>query len=125
MTPSDNRALAHVPVADGLVRVTTIWLALASNYCRHFGGKIAVNMAEHLLPIKSPLQNQTQHESVFVRAQSLLQQWMQAAHELPVHDVRSNLASGDVLARYAQRASDSDRAQVLGNVMAFWNSPQP
>ena len=120
MTPSDNRALAHVLKSPIFGASDDDLLDLAQIAQGTWWQKLQY-MAEQLVGDQErTLQDQTQHESVFVRAQSLLQQWMQAAHELPVHDVLDQiLHQGDVLARYAQRASDSDRAQVLGNVMAF------
>ncbi len=50
----------------------------------------------------------------------LLTTWLNAAPRLPVHDLLDIMMhQGDIVARYAQFARPSERAQVIGNLHAF------
>ncbi|AIY40209.1 ATP-dependent DNA helicase pcrA [Collimonas arenae] len=54
------------------------------------------------------------------RAVVLLEQWLQAAPRLPVHDLLDViLHQGQLLARYAQAASPLSRSQAIGNIETF------
>ncbi|MET3105283.1 ATP-dependent helicase/nuclease subunit A [Oxalobacteraceae bacterium GrIS 1.18] len=56
----------------------------------------------------------------FVRAKSLLSDWMEAAHYLPVHDLLDRIFNqGELVQRYAQHAAFASRNQVIGNLSAF------
>lgn len=57
---------------------------------------------------------------VLARAQHLLQQWLQVAPHLPVHDLLDLIFhQGDVVARYVAAALPAMRAQAVGNLEAF------
>ncbi|MFZ6815610.1 UvrD-helicase domain-containing protein [Undibacterium sp. Rencai35W] len=107
MTPGDNRALAHIlksPIFsagdDDLITLaqrpeTSWWKRLQA---LHREGDV----------------------TIFVRAYALLSNWMQAAHDLPVHDLLDKiLHEGALLARYAQYANPAERNQIIGNIEAF------
>lgn len=107
ITPGDNRALAHAlksPVFDAsdddLIALAhdgegTWWQRLQRK---------AVDSASEALR----------------RAERLLQQWLEAAPRLPVHDLLDLiLHQGGLVARYAQSAAPLVRSQVIGNLEAF------
>lgn len=61
-----------------------------------------------------------QETSVLARAVALLQSWLRAAPQLPVHDLLDLiLHQGQLLARYSQTAIPANRGQVVGNIEAF------
>ncbi|WP_394780634.1 UvrD-helicase domain-containing protein [Undibacterium sp.] len=109
ITPGDNRALAHVLKSPVIGAADADLIALAqrseSNWWKRL--QATVDADEGANPILR-------------RAVMLLRVWMQAAHDLPVHDLLDRmLHQGDLLARYAQHASPADRSQVMGNISAF------
>lgn len=54
------------------------------------------------------------------RAAALLEEWLQAAPSLPVHDLLDViLHQGQLLARYAQAAAPLSRSQAIGNIETF------
>ena len=108
ITPGDNLALAHVlkcPIFDAgdddLILLAgraeaTWWLRLQCALADGAAG------------------------AALVRAADLLQRWLQAAPQLPVHDLLDIiLDQGQVVARYAQAAVPLQRGQVIGNLHAF------
>ena len=108
ITPGDNLALAHVlkcPLFDAgdddLILLagrseSTWWLRLQCALADGAAG------------------------AALVRAAELLQRWLQAAPQLPVHDLLDIiLDQGQVVARYAQAAVPLQRGQVIGNLHAF------
>ncbi|WMW82115.1 UvrD-helicase domain-containing protein [Undibacterium cyanobacteriorum] len=128
MTPSDNRALAHIlksPIfacSDGDLMMlamrgeATWWQRLSASLSAsvHEASDAVESVSEQLAQ-----QQHSQHPQL-VRAHDLLQKWMQAAHDLPVHDLLDTiLHQGDVLARYAELNSASERDQVRGNILGF------
>jgi len=119
ITPSDDRALAHVlksPIAAASDN-DLIFLAQRVREERSVEstGMLFFSWWKCLLAIPEaalslPLQ----------RIRPLLQNWMEAAHYLPVHDLLDRiLHQGDVVARYAQHTVAADRNQVIGNLAAF------
>ncbi|MES2046985.1 MAG: UvrD-helicase domain-containing protein [Pseudomonadota bacterium] len=108
ITPGDNRALAHILKSPIFGANDQDLIALAQRDESSWWKRMiaAVELANS--------------GSALCRAAKLLQVWMQAAHDLPVHDlIDSILHQGELFARYAQAASASDRAQVIGNLTAF------
>lgn len=108
ITPGDNRALAHIlksPIFDANDQDL---IALAQ--------RLEASWWKRLLSAAEL----TSTSSALIRAAMLLQGWMQAAHDLPVHDlIDTILHQGELFARYAQVVSVSERAQVIGNLTAF------
>ena len=108
ITPADNRALAHILKSPIFGATDQDLVALAQRDGASWWKRMlaATELASTSLALR--------------RAAKLLQVWMQAAHDLPVHDlIDSILHQGDLFALYAQAASASDRAQVIGNLTAF------
>lgn len=107
MTPGDNRALAHVlksPIV-GASDADLIVLALReeNTWWKRLQAMLSTDAAPCLR-----------------RAAQLLQQWVDASHYLPVHDLLDRiLHQGQVLQRYAQAAPTAQRAQVMGNIHSF------
>jgi ATP-dependent helicase/nuclease subunit A len=107
ITPGDNRALAHVlksPIAgagdDDLIalaqRAESAWWPRMQLAARDGASE----------PIR--------------RAARLLEQWLEAAPRLPVHDLLDLiLHQGELIARYAQAVPPLMRNQVVGNIEAF------
>lgn len=107
ITPGDNRALAHVlksPIAgasdDDLIELaqrgeSAWWLRM--QVAARDGASEAIR-----------------------RAARLLEQWLEAAPRLPVHDLLDLiLHQGQLIARYAQAVPPLMRSQVIGNIEAF------
>lgn len=58
--------------------------------------------------------------NTLLRAQVLLEQWLQLARQLPVHDLLDRIYSeGDLAARYEAALPPSQSARVRGNLNAF------
>jgi ATP-dependent helicase/nuclease subunit A len=106
--PGDNRALAHVlkcPIM-GASDENLIMLAQRSE-------------PNWWLRIQAAATENEASESI-QRACSLLQQWLQAALYMPVHDLLDQiLHEGELIARYAQAAPPATRSQTLANIDAF------
>ncbi|WP_019141683.1 UvrD-helicase domain-containing protein [Noviherbaspirillum massiliense] len=107
ITPGDNRALAHVlksPIA-GASDEDLIMLAQRSEGA--------------WWPRMRAAAKEGASEAVR-RIAGLLEQWLQAAPRLPVHDLLDViLHQGDLIARYAQASPPLLRNQVVGNIEAF------
>lgn len=107
ITPSDNRALAHVLKSPIVGAGDDELIALA----RRAEGPWWTRMQAAALEGGCP---------VLCRAARLLAQWLDAAPRLPVHDLLDIiLHQGDLVARYAQAAPPLMRNQVVGNIEAF------
>ena len=108
ITPGDNRTLAHILKSPIFSATDEDLITLAKREEASWWKRILAY--SKLITASDALR----------RAAPLLQRWMQAAHELPVHDlIDTVLHQGELFARYAQYASASDRAQVIGNLTAF------
>ncbi len=108
ITPGDNRSLAHVLKSPMFAAEDTDLIMLAQRSEASWWKRLC---ACAQLPAAKPL---------LVRASSLLQRWMRAAHDLPVHDLLDAIMhQGELLQRYAQFSSATGRAQVSGNLTAF------
>ncbi|MBR7800154.1 UvrD-helicase domain-containing protein [Undibacterium fentianense] len=106
MTPSDNRALAHV-LKSPMFSVTDDDLIALALYDAQSWWKRLVHINKDANPSLK-------------RAQSLLTDWMRAAHDLPVHDLIDRIIDqGELIPRYARLSSTSNREQILGNITAF------
>lgn len=106
MTPGDNRALAHILKSPmfGATDQDLMELALRDEAA----------WWKRLLAYDKSTQAHLQ------RATDLLTSWMQAAHDLPVHDLLDLiLHEGDLICRYAKAASATNRQQIIGNITAF------
>lgn len=109
MTPGDNRSLAHVLKSPMFSAQDQDLIVLAQGEDGQWWKRLQ-RIAEQ----------EAANDSVFVRAYRLLQHWMQAAHDLPVHDLIDRiLHQGDLVARYAQSVSFGEREQLIGNLTAF------
>ncbi len=107
ITPGDNRALAHVLKSPIFDASDEDLIALAQRTENNWWKRLLAMAEEGANPVVQ-------------RAAGLLRSWMQAAHELPVHDLLDRvLHQGNLLARYAQHAAPADRSQVMGNISAF------
>ncbi|MBI3283845.1 MAG: UvrD-helicase domain-containing protein [Burkholderiales bacterium] len=107
MTPGDHRALAQVLKSPLMGASDEDLIMLAQRTESSWWKRLQAAADEACQP---RLQ----------RAAQLLQRWMQAAHDLPVHDLLDQiLHQGEVLQRYAQCASSAQRAQAIGNIHAF------
>ncbi|MBY0574220.1 MAG: UvrD-helicase domain-containing protein, partial [Undibacterium sp.] len=99
ITPSDDKALAHVLKSPLFGASDQDLIALALRTERTWWQRLCLCAAE-LGNIENPLG--------------------QAAHDLPVHDLLDRiLHQGDMLTRYARAASSGEREQTLGNIKAF------
>ena len=108
ITPGDNRALAHILKSPIFAATDQDLIVLAQRDEATWWKRVLVSST---LAVSS---------DAVGRAAKLLQMWMKAAHDLPVHDlIDAILHQGELFARYAQYATASDRAQVLGNLTAF------
>lgn len=108
ITPGDDRSLAHVLKSPIMGADDTDLIMLAQRSENSWWKRL---LAAVQMPAANPL---------LLRAAGLLQNWMQAAHDLPVHDLLDAiLHQGQLPARYAEFSSSVDRAQVLGNLNAF------
>lgn len=108
ITPGDNRALAHILKSPIIGADDNALIMLAQRHESSWWKRLLASVADS-----------TANDGL-VRASKLLQAWMQAAHDLPVHDlIDTILHQGELPVRYAQFASKSDRAQVIGNLTAF------
>ncbi|GGC76510.1 double-strand break repair helicase AddA [Undibacterium terreum] len=107
ITPGDNRALAHVLKSPIIDASDQDLVALAQRTENNWWKRLQAWVEEGANPILQ-------------RAVLLLRAWMQAAHDLPVHDLLDRvLHQGSLMARYAQHAAPADRGQVIGNISAF------
>lgn len=108
ITPGDNRALAHILKSPIFAATDQDLIVLAQRDEASWWKRV---LASSTLAVSS---------DAVSRAAKLLQIWMKAAHDLPVHDlIDAILHQGELFARYAQYATASDRAQVIGNLTAF------
>lgn len=108
ITPGDNRALAHVLKSPIIGASDDDLIMLAQRGETSWWKRLLAASADRSA------------NDALARAASLLHLWMQAAHDLPVHDLIDRiLHQGELPARYAQFASASDRGQVVGNLTAF------
>ena len=107
ITPGDNRALAHALKSPVFGASDDDLIALAQDgegtWWQRLQRKAADSASEALR-----------------RAERLLQQWLEVAPRLPVHDLLDLiLHQGELVARYAQSAPPLVRSQVIGNLEAF------
>lgn len=108
ITPGDDRSLAHV-LKSPIMGATDSDLIMLAQRSENSWWKRLLGAVQ--TPPVNPL---------LLRAAGLLQGWMQAAHDLPVHDLLDAiLHQGQLPARYAEFSSSVERAQVLGNLNAF------
>jgi ATP-dependent helicase/nuclease subunit A len=107
ITPSDNRALAHVLKSPIIGAADDDLIALAQRSENTWWQKLCAAIADSA---STPLR----------RAASLLEKWLHAAPRLPVHDLLDLvLHEGQLMERYAQAAQPLVRSQVIGNIEAF------
>ncbi|RZI41615.1 ATP-dependent exonuclease [Herbaspirillum sp. HC18] len=107
ITPGDNRALAHVLKSPIFSASDDDLIALAQQAGTVWWERMQASAADDA-------------SSAIKRAAHLLQQWLDAAPRLPVHDLLDLiLHQGQLAARYAQAAQPVVRAQVIGNIEAF------
>lgn len=114
MTPGDNRALAHVLKSPIFSATDDDLITLAQRSEASWWKRLQATA------LSSSASSSVVAQEIFTRAAGLLQDWMQAAHDLPVHDLLDRiLHQGELLSRYAQLASPAERHQVIGNIHAF------
>ncbi|HEY8101758.1 MAG TPA: UvrD-helicase domain-containing protein [Burkholderiaceae bacterium] len=107
ITPSDNRALAHVLKSPIIGATDDDLIALAQRTGNTWWMRMQTAKAGE---ISAPLQ----------RAVRLLVHWLYIAPRLPVHDLLDLiLHEGELIARYAQVTSPTVRDQVIGNIETF------
>ncbi|MDP3843913.1 MAG: UvrD-helicase domain-containing protein [Oxalobacteraceae bacterium] len=105
ITPGDDLALAHVLKSPLFDAGDDDLIALAQR-------------SEHGWWAR--LQAAASTSAPLARAERLLAQWLQAAPQLPVHDLLDLiLHQGDLVARTAQAVQPLVRSQVIGNIEAF------
>ena len=106
ITPGDNLALAHVLKCPIFGAGDEDLILLAGRSESTWWLRLLGALAEAGAPL--------------ARAADLLQRWLQAAPQLPVHDLLDIiLDQGQVVARYAQATAPLQRGQVIGNLHAF------
>jgi ATP-dependent helicase/nuclease subunit A len=107
ITPSDNLALAHVLKSPIIGAADSDLILLAER-------------AENIWWSHLSAAAQEKKSEAICRAARLLESWLCAAPQLPVHDLLDLiLHQGQVPARYAQAASSMARSQVIGNIETF------
>lgn len=107
ITPNDNLALAHVLKSPIIGAGDDDLIMLASGTGKTWWQRL------HQTDAKLS-------SAALQRAVPLLENWLQLAPRLPVHDLLDRiLHEGDVVARYASSVSPLIRGQVLGNIEAF------
>lgn len=108
ITPDDARALGHVLKSPIFGASDDDLIALAQRAERGWWARLrAASASQDAAP-------------ALQRATALLEQWLQAAPRLPVHDLLDViLHQGQLLARYAQAASPLTRSQAIGNIETF------
>ena len=107
ITPGDNRALAHVLKSPVFGASDDDLIALAQRTEATWWLRMQAAVLDGVSP-------------AIRRAVDLLENWLDAAPRLPVHDLLDLiLHQGQLVARYAQVAQPVVRAQVLGNIDAF------
>ena len=105
ITPGDDLALAHVLKSPLFDAGDADLIALAQR-------------SEHGWWAR--LQAAASTSAPLARAERLLAQWLQAAPQLPVHDLLDRiLHQGDLVARTAQAVQPLLRSQAIGNIEAF------
>ncbi|MEO6919548.1 MAG: UvrD-helicase domain-containing protein [Collimonas sp.] len=108
ITPDDARALGHVLKSPIFGASDDDLINLAQRPERGWWARLRAAAGEERA---APT---VQH------AVALLEQWLQAAPRLPVHDLLDLiLHQGQLLARYAQAASPLSRSQAIGNIETF------
>jgi ATP-dependent helicase/nuclease subunit A len=106
MTPGDNRSLAHVLKSPMFAASDEDLIMLAQREEKAWWKRLQALDKSSLPHLE--------------RATDLLSNWMQAAHDLPVHDLLDQiLHQGELLNRYAKASSSTNRQQVIGNITAF------
>jgi len=108
ITPDDARALGHVLKSPIFGASDDDLIALAQRTERGWWARLrAAASADDATP-------------ALQRASALLEEWLQAAPRLPVHDLLDViLHRGQLLARYAQAATPLSRSQAIGNIETF------
>ncbi|MDB5727700.1 MAG: ATP-dependent exonuclease [Noviherbaspirillum sp.] len=107
ITPGDNRALAHVMKSPIIGARDDDLIALARR-----------DESTWWTRMQAAAQDSASEE--VRRGAYLLQQWLDAAPRLPVHDLLDLiLHQGQLVARYAQSVPPLMRKQVVGNIEAF------
>ena len=108
ITPDDARALGHVLKSPIFGASDDDLIALAQRGERGWWARLRAASAN------------ADAAPALQRATALLEQWLQAAPRLPVHDLLDViLHQGQLLARYAQAASPLSRSQAIGNIETF------
>ncbi|WP_230408603.1 UvrD-helicase domain-containing protein [Undibacterium flavidum] len=106
MTPGDNRSLAHILKSPMFGASDQDLIALAQREENAWWKRLQALDKSSLPHLQ--------------RATDLLMSWMQAAHDLPVHDLLDQvLHQGELICRYAQTSSATNRQQIIGNITAF------
>ncbi|GAC1547917.1 MAG: double-strand break repair helicase AddA [Collimonas sp.] len=108
ITPDEARALGHVLKSPIFGASDDDLIGLAQRTERGWWARLRAAALEH--GAAPALQ----------RASALLEEWLQAAPRLPVHDLLDViLHRGQLLARYAQAATPLSRSQAIGNIETF------
>ncbi|SFA80841.1 ATP-dependent helicase/nuclease subunit A [Collimonas sp. OK607] len=108
ITPDDARALGHVLKSPIFGASDNDLIGLAQRTERGWWPRLRAAALEH------------DAAPALQRASVLLEDWLQAAPRLPVHDLLDViLHRGQLLARYAQAATPLSRSQAIGNIETF------
>jgi len=111
ITPGDDLSLAQVLKSPIFGASDDDLIALATDH----GGTWWQRLQAHVVA-QEPVRN----ELALPSACALLQSWLRAAPQLPVHDLLDLiLHQGRLVARYAQSVGAAQRGQVVGNIEAF------
>ena len=111
ITPGDDLSLAQVLKSPIFGATDDDLIALATDHVGTWWQRLQAYAA---------VQGETQDEQALPRAFVLLQSWLRAAPQLPVHDLLDLiLHQGRLVARYAQSVGAARRGQAVGNIEAF------
>ena len=111
ITPGDDLSLAQVLKSPIFGATDDDLIALASGHVGTWWQRLQAHVAG---------QGEAQDGQPLPRALALLQSWLRAAPQLPVHDLLDLiLHQGRLVARYAQSVGAAQRGQVVGNIEAF------
>jgi ATP-dependent helicase/nuclease subunit A len=119
ITPGDDLSLAQVLKSPIFGATDDDLIALASSHVGTWWQRLQEHVAGQVAA-QAEVKGEAQVGQALPRALALLQSWLRAAPQLPVHDLLDLiLHQGRLVARYAQSVGAAQRGQVVGNIEAF------